>query len=306
LLTPFQQIQPVLSYAAHHCDGGDGDVSLAALAGEAGLSPSHLQRVFVQAVGETPKQLTLRLRLERAAALLLARRDPVLDIALVCGFASHEVFTRAFQRRFGMAPLRYRQRGRRLSEHQARTHAEWVAQIGPCIGLIHRDFSQETRTATDMTYTIEKKNLEPQPVLVVQRRVKRSDIAATIGGTLGLVFSYAQKNGIALSGFPITRYLESGPGMVTMQPGMRIASAGAGAAAEDEDVKLDTLPGGAVVMTMHAGSYDQLMEAYAALEVWIAEQGLTPAGAPWEAYVNDPGDFPDPKDWKTEVFWPVK
>jgi hypothetical protein len=35
-----------------------------------------------------------------------------------------------------------------------------------------------------MTYSIEKQELSPQPVLVVRRRVKRSEIAATIGEAL--------------------------------------------------------------------------------------------------------------------------
>ena len=59
----FAQMQLVLAYAARHLDE---DVSLSALADQAGLSPAHLQRVFAAAVGETPKQLTLRLRLARA------------------------------------------------------------------------------------------------------------------------------------------------------------------------------------------------------------------------------------------------
>ncbi len=57
------------------------DVSLKTLASQTGLSPFHLQRVFSTHVGETPKQLTLRLRLVRAAALLLTTSDSVLDVA---------------------------------------------------------------------------------------------------------------------------------------------------------------------------------------------------------------------------------
>jgi hypothetical protein len=26
---------------------------------------------------------------------------------------------------------------------------------------------------------------------------------------------------------------------------------------------------------------------------------------PWEAYLNDPADYPNPQDWKTEVCWPL-
>jgi AraC family transcriptional regulator len=57
---------------------------------------------------------------------------------------------------------------------------------------------------------------------------------------------------------------------------------------------------------VHAGPYDTLQEAYAALETWMESEGLPPAGPPWESYITDPGEHPDPKDWKTEVSWPVK
>jgi hypothetical protein len=33
------------------------------------------------------------------------------------------------------------------------------------------------------------------------------------------------------------------------------------------------------------------------------DQGQRPGGPPWEVYVTDPGDYPDPKDWRTEVYW---
>ena len=153
-----------------------------------------------------------------------------------------------------------------------------------------------------MSYSITKKELAPQPVLVVRRRVKRSDIAATIGEALPHIFVYAQQNGIALAGLPFTRYVEMGPGMITMEPGMRVTGQpGSG----QGEVVADTLPGGPAVTTVHAGPYDKLSDAYAAIEQWMEAEGLVAAGAPWECYLNDPSDYPDPKDWKTEVFWPV-
>ena len=83
MTTLLKQVQPVMAFAAAHLDE---DVSLAALAGQAGLSAFHLHRVFSAAAGETPKQFTLRLRLARAAAMLLTTGDSVLDVALDCGF----------------------------------------------------------------------------------------------------------------------------------------------------------------------------------------------------------------------------
>ena len=111
-----------------------------------------------------------------------------------------------------------------------------------------------------------------------------------------------RRDGLLGSWGPFTRYLEMGPGLITMEPGMRVTSPGASG---EGDVIADTLPGGPAATTTHIGPYDKLSEAYAAIEQWMESQGLVAAGAPWESYINDPGDYPDPKDWKTEVFWPV-
>ncbi len=291
-----KQVQPSLAFAARHLDE---DLSLDALADRAGLSAFHLHRVFASAVGETPKQFTLRLRLGRAAALLLSGSETVLDIALACGFRSHEVFCRAFRRRFGLSPSAYRERGfsTAVDSTQSGQHAALVGSIGPCVGLYYTGEIQ----GSGMTYSITTREIAAQPVLLVRRRVKRSEIAKMIGESLPLVFMHAQKTGAALAGLPFARYLDWGPGMTTMEAGMRVLSPATG----EDEVLADTLPGGLVAVTMHEGPYDKLSEAHGAIQQWVEEQGFQAAGAPWESYVNDPSEHPDPKDWKTEVFWPL-
>jgi len=56
---------------------------------------------------------------------------------------------------------------------------------------------------------------------------------------------------------------------------------------------------------MHVGPYNTLPEAYGAIEQWMEHEHQAPAGPPWESYVTDPAEYPDPKDWKIEVFWPL-
>ena len=298
----FGRTQPVMALSAARLD----DIPLSILAEHAGLSSFQLHRMFSAAAGETPKQFGLRLRLSRAAGLLLTGSQPVLSIALACGFRSHEVFTRAFRRRFGMTPSAYRARGfvTPVNAREAKSHRAVVHRVAPCISLFHLG---PPSSRNDMSYDIVQKDLIAQPVLVVRRRVKRTDIASTIGAALPGIFQYAQQRGLALSGHPFTRYLELGPGMVTMEPGMRITGgSGPASPAAVEGVVEDTLPGGSVASTIHAGTYETLSDAYAALEIWIDSQGLRSAGAPWEAYITDPAEHPDPRDWRTEVFWPVK
>jgi len=59
------------------------------------------------------------------------------------------------------------------------------------------------------------------------------------------------------------------------------------------------------VSTIHTGAYDSLPEAHAALEGWLESRDLRAAGAVWEVYVTDPGQVPDPSEWKTEVICPL-
>ena len=90
----------------------DSDLSLAAVAGVANCTPPYFARRFHKLMAETPKQYTSRLRLERAALRLVLLDDNVLNIALDCGFSNHETFSRAFRRRYGVAPKTFRATGR--------------------------------------------------------------------------------------------------------------------------------------------------------------------------------------------------
>ena len=104
-----ERLLPVLVHIQAHLDG---DLSLATLSALVRLSPFHFHRLFRSAVGETLKQYTLRLRLERAAYRLIVHKGTILEIALDSGFHSHETFSREFKRRFQVTPHGYRQRGR--------------------------------------------------------------------------------------------------------------------------------------------------------------------------------------------------
>jgi AraC family transcriptional regulator len=300
-MTDWKKLHRAINYARRN---PGKNVLLSNLAAETGQSRFHAHRALRAVLGETPKHFTLRLRVDRAAAALISSSASILEIALECGFESHEAFCRAFRRRFRMSPSAYRKSV--LMGPYAQSHADLVDEIGPCVGLYHIDL-KERGSRKSMEYSVSRKELTAQPVLVVRRRVRRAEIAATIGAELPKVFLHAQQRGIAIAGYPITRYLETSMGLVTLETGMRVtAHSGEWTAGEGEgDVLVETLPGGPAAVTIHSGPYDQLHAAYPALEEWIAANGFRPAGDPWEAYLNDPADHPNPQDWKTEVCWPI-
>jgi AraC family transcriptional regulator len=277
------------------------DVSLEALARRSGWSPFHLHRAFRRVVRETPKQYTQRVRLERAAARLAATRDTVLRVAIGAGFASHEVFTRAFRRRFGCSPAEYRALALlRATPRERAQHAELVEATSPCVGLYHVD-SVPQRSTPMPVLSIAREDLVPQPILFVRRRVARSEIAANIATCLGMAFGLAMQKGYGIGGRPFARYPSMGAGLITMEVGCVLAAAAPG----DGEVEAGVLQGGPAAVAMHAGPYDELPTTFAAIEHWLEDNGYRPGGAPWESYITDPAEHPDSADWRTRVCWPL-
>jgi AraC family transcriptional regulator len=85
------------------------DLSLARLADVACFSPRHFHRVFTSLLGETPDDCVRRLRLERAASLVLMADPPSMtEIALECGFSTPALFSRNFAKAFGASPTEWR------------------------------------------------------------------------------------------------------------------------------------------------------------------------------------------------------
>ncbi|OQA73514.1 MAG: Right origin-binding protein [Firmicutes bacterium ADurb.Bin248] len=82
-------------------------ITLAQLARAAGYSQWHSERVFREHVGKTPFEYIRALRLSKAALLLRDGRPKIVDVAFDFVFDSHEGFTKAFSRQFGISPSRY-------------------------------------------------------------------------------------------------------------------------------------------------------------------------------------------------------
>jgi AraC-like DNA-binding protein len=96
------------------------ELSLAAMARDAGLSAFHFLRVFSAVIGVTPHQYLVRSRLRKAAKLLADPEMPVTAAAHESGFADLSNFVRTFRRAAGVPPGRFRSLGRRSNFLQDR------------------------------------------------------------------------------------------------------------------------------------------------------------------------------------------
>lgn len=99
------KLRRVLSFMA---DNVTRELPIAELAALCRMSESHFSREFHAAAGLPPHQYMMRLRLERAARVLLDSGARMADIAQDHGFSSASHFSRVFARRYGQPPASFR------------------------------------------------------------------------------------------------------------------------------------------------------------------------------------------------------
>jgi AraC family transcriptional regulator, glycine betaine-responsive activator len=79
------------------------------LAQLAGLSLRQIQRMFHETLGTTPTKYYLRLRLQRARALLVQSDMSITQIAVACGFQSACHFSKSYRAMYSRSPRSERQ-----------------------------------------------------------------------------------------------------------------------------------------------------------------------------------------------------
>lgn len=86
------------------------DLSVAALADQAGMSERSFVRRYREATGQTPARAVEQVRVEAARQRLSETGQSVKRIAFQCGFGSEETMRRSFLRLLGTTPQAYRER----------------------------------------------------------------------------------------------------------------------------------------------------------------------------------------------------
>ena len=97
-------VQRMQEYIDNHMES---KITMKALAVAAGYSPWHAARLFKEMTGKAPFEYIRALRLTKAALVLRDGNERIIDVAMDFVFDSHEGFTRAFSKEFGLSPNRY-------------------------------------------------------------------------------------------------------------------------------------------------------------------------------------------------------
>jgi AraC-like DNA-binding protein len=86
----------------------DGDIALADLATECGLSPGRFMRAFKNSFGVLVRRYLLHRRIQAAKSVLLHSNKSLLEIALEVGFTDQPAFNRSFRQIAGTSPGQWR------------------------------------------------------------------------------------------------------------------------------------------------------------------------------------------------------
>jgi AraC family transcriptional regulator len=257
----------------------DEELSLDELAQATAYSVFHFHRLFRAATGETVRQYSRRLRLERAAHRLTVGQDDILPIAIDAGYNSHEAFTRAFVARFDTTPSAFRAARREV--HQLR--------ITP---------------------------MQQIEVRIEQRQPVRIAFVRNVGpySTSGEAWGKLMKWGWTKMMFKPPETFGLGYDDPDVTPAEQCRYDACMVIKDKTKVKppVETkdFPGGAYVVTLHAGPFNEISSTYAKLFARVASGPIE--GKSWtlgdppslEKYLKDPRKT-KPEDMLTEVWMPV-
>ena len=117
-----RRLNLALDYIRDHLDG---ELTVESVSRAALFSPFHFHRLFGAMTGETLYNHIRRVRLEKAANLLLQSPcRPITDIALDVGFGSPSSFARAFRGHFGASATRWRADGGGRKSKKRKTNSK--------------------------------------------------------------------------------------------------------------------------------------------------------------------------------------
>ncbi|MHA7058250.1 SRPBCC family protein [Aquimarina sp. M1] len=135
-----------------------------------------------------------------------------------------------------------------------------------------------------------------------------ADVSEKMAQMLPAVMSYIRQNNLPQTGMPFTIYNE-----FNEEQGTAIYSTGIPVREEvvtpaDSNILCGSLPQQKVVKTTLKGDYTNLKEAWDAGYKYIEDNGLEPnAESPaFEVYRTDPSIQPNPAEWITEIYIPIK
>ena len=133
------------------------------------------------------------------------------------------------------------------------------------------------------------------------------EIGAKMAPMMGVLSNFMQENNLKQSGMPFTIYEQVDEVNNTVIFSTAIPVAARVITPTGSPVLCSYMEPVTALKTTLKGKYENLSEAYTKARVYVAENNLTvdPTRKMFEVYAKDPGEYPNPADWLTEIYIPL-
>ncbi|MFC2056703.1 GyrI-like domain-containing protein [Chloroflexota bacterium] len=289
-------------------------LSLKDLAAVAHFSPFHFHRIFNAMVGETLNSFIRRLRIEKAAAMLIQNpKKSITEIAFECGFSSSSVFARTFQETFQKSAREWR-----AGQYQKNS------KDGKQVSNIQQDFDVypfypdsmkkqmwrvEMKTDKELVTNMEVQDIPEMHVAYIRHIGPYAGDEQLFGNLFNRLCAWAGPRGLLR--FPETKFVtiyHDNPDItdetklrtdvcITVPPDTQV----------EGEIGKATIPAGTYAIAHFEITPDKYGEAWNAVYGgWLPESGYQPDDRPcFELYLNDPKEHPQGKH-VVDIYAPIK
>ncbi|MEO0937704.1 MAG: AraC family transcriptional regulator [Pseudomonadota bacterium] len=270
----------LLRVIAYIHDNPGGDLSLDTLADVAAMSRFHWHRLFRALMGETCAQAVKRLRMYKAAALLVETDLPVAEIGVRVAYPAPASFSRAFSDIYRLSPGAFWAEGQRPLDTTRITIGEKIM------------------------HDVEIREVPPLHLATLEHRGPYPEIARAFQSLYAIIGA----NGLFPKiGQGVAVYFDD-PGSTQAAELRSLAGATVPEGTDlPQSLTAHVVPGGRMAVLTYKGPYSGLPGIYDYLYgTWLATSDVEPADHPsFEVYLNDPTDTA-PEDLLTEVCVPLR
>ena len=284
------RINRVIDYIQNNLNS---QLDLETLARIAYFSKFHFHRIFTAMVGETLNSFIKRLRIEKAASMLITHpQDTITSIALSCGFSGSAAFSRTFNEHFGISATDFRNSGYKNSKIRQMNSKDRKANN------LHSFYFNDgnSNQIKSINMKVEVKNMEDMTVAYVRHIGSYVGNSTLFDKLFGKLFKWAGPR--RLLNFPKTKILSvyyDDP-KITEENKLRM----------DISISIPEtteVSGGIGKMTIAGGKYaigrfeiktDEYSDAWnKMMGEWLPDSGYVPDDRPcFEMYQNDPKQHP--------------
>jgi DNA-binding transcriptional MerR regulator len=186
----------------------------------------------------------------------------------------------------------------RLAVHRARLEGR-VVETQQILVALDRLIHGEEELVSEQTLELNVVEVPEATYAVIRERAPQEQMGEVIPRLIEQTGAWAQ--GVGVTGPPVSICPMDSEGYIDVRVGWPVATG------EEPPAPIEyvTCPETRAVVYRHVGPYEELAATYRRLAEAMDAAGIEPGAEPREIYESDPQEVTDPRDYVTQIVWPV-